>query len=48
MFVTLDEQIETTEGSHRTWSARLARFTGIAVVLVVFFGALYFAIVSFE
>ena len=48
MFITLDEQIETTEGGRRSWSARLARFTGMAVVLVVFLGALYFAIVSFE
>ena len=48
MFVTLDEQIETTEGGHRSWSGRLARAAGIALVLVAFFGALYFAILSFE
>lgn len=48
MFVTLDEQFEATEGGHRAWSSRLARFVGIALVLVAFFGALYFAIASFE
>jgi len=48
MFETIDEQVETTEGGRPTISKRLARFAGIAVVLVVFFAGLYFAIVSFE
>ena len=48
MFQTLDEQIETTEGGRPTASARLARFATIAVILVVLFAGLYFAIVSFE
>jgi hypothetical protein len=48
MFQTIDEQIESTEGGHPTMSSRLARFAGIAVVLLVFFAGLYFAIVSFE
>lgn len=48
MFQTIDEQIESTEGGRPTMSSRLARFTGIAVVLLVFFAGLYFAIVSFE
>ena len=48
MFETIDEEIETTAGGRPTLSARLARFAGIALVLVVFVGGLYFAIVSFE
>lgn len=48
MFEPLDEQIETTEGGRPTLSARLVRFAGIAVILVVLFAGLYFAIVSFE
>jgi hypothetical protein len=48
MFRTLDEQIEITRGGHRTVSARLVRLAGIAIVLIACFGALYFAIVSFE
>jgi hypothetical protein len=47
MFQTIDEQIESTEGGRPTMSSRLARFAGIAVVLLVFFAGLYFAIVSF-
>ncbi len=45
MFQTLDEQIERTEGGRPT--AR-ARFASVAVILVVLFAGLYFAIVSFE
>jgi len=48
MFQTIDEQIETTEGGHHTPRARLVRFAGIAVILVVLVAALYYAIVSFE
>ena len=48
MFQTIDEQIESTEGGRPTMSSRLGRFTGIAVVLLVFFAGLYFAIVSFD
>jgi hypothetical protein len=48
MFQTIDEQIETTEGGHPTARARMVRFAGIAVILVVLFAALYYAIVSFE
>jgi hypothetical protein len=48
MFQTIDEQIERTEGGRPTINARLVRFACIAVVLVVFFTGLYFAIVSFE
>jgi hypothetical protein len=48
MFQTIDEQIETTEGARPTTRARLVRFAGIAVILVVLFAALYYAIVSFE
>jgi hypothetical protein len=48
MFQTLDEQIETTEGSHLTIRARLIRFAEVAAVLVVLFAGLYFAIRSFE
>ena len=48
MFQTLDEQIETTEGGRPTVTSRLARFAGIAVILVVLFTGLYYAIVSFE
>jgi len=48
MFQTLDEQIETTEGGHPSTTARLARFAGIAAILIVLFAALYYAIVSFE
>jgi hypothetical protein len=48
MFQTVDEQIESTEGGRPTISARLVRFASIAVVLVLFFAGLYFAIVSFE
>ena len=48
MFQTLDEQIERTEGGHPTTSAQLVRFTGIAILSVAVFGALYFLIVAFE
>ncbi len=48
MFQTLDDQIETTEGGHPSVRARLVRFAEIAVILVVFFAGLYYAIVSFE
>jgi hypothetical protein len=48
MFQTIDEEVERTEGGRLTMSARIARFAGIAVVLVVLFAGLYFAIVSFE
>jgi hypothetical protein len=48
MFQTIDEEVERTEGGRPTMSARIARFAGIAVVLVVLFAGLYFAIVSFE
>jgi len=48
MFQTIDEQIERTEGGRPTISARLVRFAVIAVVLLVFFAGLYFAIVSFD
>jgi len=48
MFQTIDEQIETTEGGRPTTRARFVRFAGIAVILVVLFAALYYAIVSFE
>ena len=48
MFKTLDEQIETTEGGRATIRVRSVRFAGIAVILVVFFAGLYFAIVPFE
>lgn len=48
MFQTLDEQVETTEGGRPTVSARLVRFAEVAVILVVLFAGLYFAIVSFE
>ncbi len=48
MFQTLDEQIERTEGGRPTARARLARFASVAVILVVLFAGLYFAIVSFE
>jgi len=48
MFQTIDEQIERTEGGRLTMSARLVRFAVIAVVLLVFFAGLYFAIVSFD
>jgi len=48
MFQTLDEQIETTEGGRPTIRARLVRFAGVAVIVVVVFAGLYFAIVSFE
>jgi len=48
MFQTIDEQIETTEGGRRSVRARLARFAGIAAILIVLFAALYYAIVSFE
>lgn len=48
MFQTLDEQIETTEGGRPTASVRLARFAEIAIILVVLFAGLYYAIVSFE
>ncbi len=37
-----------TEGGRPTVRARLVRFAGIAVILVVLFAGLYFAIVSFE
>jgi len=48
MFQTLDEQIETTEGGRPSTTTRLARFAGVAVILVVLFAGLYYAIVSFE
>jgi hypothetical protein len=48
MFQTIDEQIESTGGGRPTVSSRLVRFASIAVVLVLFFAGLYFAIVSFE
>ena len=48
MFQTIDEQIERAEGDRLTIHARLVRFAVIAVVLLVFFAGLYFAIVSFE
>lgn len=48
MFQTLGEQIETTEGGRPTVRARLVRFAGISVILVVLFAGLYYAIVSFE
>ncbi len=48
MFQTIDEQIETTEGGRRSTTARLVRFAGVAVILVVLFAGLYYAIVSFE
>jgi len=48
MFQTIDEEVERTEGGRPTMSARMARIAGIAVVLVVLFAGLYFAIVSFE
>jgi hypothetical protein len=48
MFQTIDEQIERTEGGRPTISARLVRVAVIAVVLLVFFAGLYFAIVSFD
>lgn len=48
MFETIDEQVEETEGGSPTTSSRLLRFLGIATVLLVFVGGLYFAIASFE
>jgi hypothetical protein len=48
MFQTLDEQIETTDGDHATIRARLIRFAEVALILVVLFAGLYFAIRSFE
>lgn len=48
MFQTLDEQIETTEGGRPSTRARAVRFAGVAVILVVLFAALYYAIVYFE
>ena len=48
MFQTIDEQIETTEGGRPGVRTRLVRFTEIAVILVVLFAGLYYAIVSFE
>jgi hypothetical protein len=48
MFQTLDEQIETTEGGRPKTKECLVRFAVIAIVSVVLFGGLYFAIVSFE
>jgi hypothetical protein len=48
VFQTLDEQIETTEGGRPTIRTRLVRFAAVAVLVVVFFTGLYFAIVSFE
>ncbi|HTS37312.1 MAG TPA: hypothetical protein VMH04_16665 [Candidatus Solibacter sp.] len=48
MFETIDEQVETTEGGRPRMSKWLARLAGVAVVLVIFFAGLYFAIVSFE
>ena len=48
MFQTLDEEIETTEGGRPKTKECLVRFAVIAIVSVVLFGGLYFAIVSFE
>jgi hypothetical protein len=48
MFQTLDEQIETTEGGHTTIRKRLIRLAEVAVVLMILFAGLYFAIRSFE
>jgi len=47
MFETIDEQVEETEG-RPTARSRMLYFVGIAAVLVVFVGGLYFAIASFE
>jgi hypothetical protein len=48
MFQSLDEQIKTSEGGRPSTRVRLGLFAGIAIILVVLFGGLYFAIVSFE
>lgn len=48
MFQTLDEQIERTEGGHSPGSTRLVRFLEAAIVSLVVFVGLYFAIVALE
>jgi hypothetical protein len=48
MFDTIDIEVERTEGGRRSIRATLARFGGILAVLVIFAGALYYAIVTFE
>jgi len=48
MFNTLEEQIERTERGHPSASARLVRLVEAAIVALVVFGGLYFAIVAFE
>lgn len=47
MFETIDTEIEKTEGGPRRIQAKLARFAGVVAVLLVFAGALYYAIVAF-
>lgn len=48
MFHSLDEQIERTEGGHPSARARLVRLVEAAIVSLVVFGGLYFAIVALE
>ena len=48
MFETIDTEVEKTEGGPTRIRARLVRFAGILAVLLVFAGALYYAIVTFE
>ena len=48
MFETIDEQVEETEGGRPTARSRMLRFVGIAAIVAIFVGGLYFAIASFE
>jgi hypothetical protein len=48
MFHSLDEQIEKTEGGHSSVRARLVRYVEAAILSLVVFGGLYFAIVALE
>jgi hypothetical protein len=48
MFDTIDIEIEKTEGGPRPVRTKLVRFAGVLAILLVFAGALYYAIVTFE